>query len=106
MERSSGDVCEDSIREIRRTVQEGSSFDEACSLIGVRDPGLREFVINASLKAIIAEMHLSQGLPLKTLAMRLRLPLSRLLNAKKGMQEDIGRLSSPGHRKGSPVAET
>jgi len=85
MGNSFDDVCRDSIRKIRNAVEQGLSFDEACILITVKDAGLRESVINDSLKAIIAEMHFSRRLPLKTLAMRLRVSLSRLLNAKEGM---------------------
>ncbi len=80
-------VCKDAVQKIRDAVEQGLSFDEACTLIEVEDAGLRECVINDSLKAIIIDLHFSRGLPLKTVAMRLRVSLSRLLNAKKGMPD-------------------
>jgi pilus assembly protein TadC len=98
------DVYADSIRKIRSAVEQGLSFDEACSLTVVKDAGLRESIVNDSLKAIIAEMHFSRGLPLKNLAMRLRVSLSRLLNAKEGMPGESGEGASAKKRKGSQVA--
>ncbi|MCL4476506.1 MAG: hypothetical protein M1508_09815 [Nitrospirae bacterium] len=104
MENSFNDALKDSIQKIRGAVEQGLSFDEACSLIAVKDPGLRESIINDALKAIVAEMHFSRGLPLKNLAMRLRLSLSRLLNAKEGMPGESGEVASAKRRKGSQVA--
>ena len=101
---SSKVLYENAIKKIKNAVEQGLSFDQACSLITVDDTELRESVRNDSLKAIIAEMHLSRGLPLKNLAMRLRLSLSRLLNAREGMSEKGGEAASAKRRRGSQVA--
>ncbi len=96
MGNSVNDVRRDAVQKIRTAVEQGSSFEEACSLIVVRDTGLRESIISDSLKALIAEMHVSRGIPLKNLAMRLRVSLSRLLNAKEGMPGESGEAASAG----------
>jgi hypothetical protein len=104
MDKSAGVLYEDSIKKIATAVEQGLSFDQACSLIAVDDSVVRESIGNDSLKVIIAEMHISRGLPLKHLAMRLRLPLSRLLNAKKGMSGDGGEVAAATCPQGSQVA--
>ncbi len=104
MDNSFRDLYEDSIQKIRRAVEQGLSFNEACSLIAVEDIGLRESIINDSLKAIIAEMHLSRGLPLKHIAMKLRLSLSRLLNAKERLPGEGEEIGPAEHHEGSQVA--
>lgn len=104
MGNSFNDVRQDSVQKITSAVKQGSSFEEACSLIAVKDTGLRESIISDSLMAIITEMHFSQGLPLKNLAMRLRVSLSRLLNAKERMHGESGEAASAKRRKGSQVA--
>jgi len=104
MDKSFTDVYEDSIQRIKSGVEQGLSFGEACSLIAVKDMGLRETIINDSLKAIIAELHFSMGLPLKQIAMRLRLSLSHLLNAKKGMPGEGKEVPPSEHHQGSRFA--
>jgi hypothetical protein len=104
MERSSSDIARDTVKKIREAVEQGASFEEACFGIGIQDRGLRESIMKDSLKAIIADMHFSQGLPLKTLAMKLGISLSRLLNAKEGMPGESGGAGSPEDRRESQVA--
>lgn len=77
------DLLDDSIRKIRTAVENGLSFDEACSLIEIADADVRESVVDNALKLLVAEMHHGSGMPLKQLAMKLRLSLSRLMNAKR-----------------------
>lgn len=104
MDNGSHVLYEDSLKKIKDAVDRGLSFDEACSLIAAGDAGARESIISDSLKSIIAEMHYSRGIPLKTLAMRLRVPLSRLLNAKERMHAESGEAASAKRRKGPQVA--
>jgi hypothetical protein len=84
---------EDAMRQVRNSVEQGLPFDQACSLITVENIEVREMVINNSLRLLIAEMHYKNGMPLKQLAMKLRLSLSRLMNAKESMKE--GELTAP-----------
>ncbi|MCL5022165.1 MAG: hypothetical protein M1497_02145 [Nitrospirae bacterium] len=84
-------VYQDSIEKIGSAVEQGMPFDEACSLITVSDTGLREAIINDSLRALIACQHCAKGIPLKQLAMKLRVSLSRLMNARQGMLPETGR---------------
>jgi len=83
----SRDLRDDSIRKIRSAVENGLSFNEACSLLEITDMDLRESVVSDSLKLLVAEMHYGNGMPLKQLAMKLRLSLSRLMNARESIKE-------------------
>lgn len=80
---TSNDLYDDSIRKIRSAVDKGLSFDEACCLVEITDMDVRESVVNEALKLLVAEMHYRGGMPLKQLALKLRLSLSRLMNAKE-----------------------
>ncbi len=82
------DQREKSISRIRQSVGEGLSFDQACSLIFIDNKELREAVISESLKILIVEFHIFKGIPLKQLAMKLRLSMSRLLKEKESMDSD------------------
>jgi len=77
-----------SVAVIKEAVEQGASFDQACSLVAIQDPELREVVFNSALKALVSEMHLSKGMPLKQLAMKLGLSLSRVINAKERILQD------------------
>lgn len=80
------DLYEDSLDRIGGAVKEGMPFDEACSLITVEDRELREVIIKDSLRALIVAQHFGKGIPMKQLAMKLRVSLSRLMNARQGME--------------------
>ncbi len=73
---------------IRQAVEKGMSFDQACSLVTIENGELREAVISEALKIIIAEQHIRRSVPLKQLAMKLRLSMSRLKKAKENMEKD------------------
>jgi len=77
-----------SVTLIKEGVEQGMSFDQACSLVAIKEPELREVVITNALKVIVSEMHLSRGMPLKQLAMMLGLSLSRVINAKERILQD------------------
>jgi len=64
------------------------SFAQACSLVTIKEPELREVVTTNALKVIVSELHLSSGMPLKQLAMMLGLSLSRVINAKERILQD------------------
>ena len=82
---NNGDSREESINKIRRAVKRGLSFDQACSLILVDDAESREAIIAEALMLLIEEMHCSEGMPLKQLAMKLRISMSRAIRAKENM---------------------
>ncbi len=82
------DLREESIGKIRRAVNNGLSFDQACSLVFIENKEFREAVVSEALKILIAEFHIFRGMPLKQLAMKLRLSMSRLLKEKESMDRD------------------
>lgn len=69
-------------------VEQGMSFDQACALVAIKEPELREVVLNNALKALVSEMHFSRRMPLRQLAMKLGLSLSRVINAKERILQD------------------
>lgn len=88
---------ENTIGKIKKAIEQGLSFDQACSALDIQDAGLRASIANDSLKILVADMHFSKGMPLKQLAMKLRLPLSRIINTKESMgkqAEEVGSHSS------------
>ncbi len=85
---NTADLREKSISRIRQAVSEGLSFDQACSLVFIDSKELKEAVVSESLRTMIAEFHISKGMPLKQLAMRLRLSMSRLLKEKEIMDRE------------------
>ena len=68
---------------IKEGLEQGMSFDQACSLVAIKEPELREVIITNALKVIVSEMHISGKIPLRQLAMKLGLSLSRVINAKE-----------------------
>ena len=64
------------------------SFAQACSLVAIDEPEIRGVVHDDALKALISDMHFSGKMPLKQLAMRLGLSLSRVIKAKEGILQD------------------
>lgn len=77
-----------SVARIKEAVEQGMSFDQACSLVVIKDPELREVVLNSALKALVFGMHLSEGMPLRQLAMKLGVSLSRVINTKERILQD------------------
>ncbi|MBI5025496.1 MAG: hypothetical protein HZC12_01975 [Nitrospirae bacterium] len=83
---------EDSVKKIISDVEQGLSFDAACSVLNPAVCGteIKESIIDDALKVLIAEMHFSNGVPLKQLAMKLKLSSSKLINAKESMLKEAG----------------
>ena len=95
------DLHADSLKKIMNAVKKGSSFHEACSLINISDVDMRKFIVNDALKLLVSEMHCGSGMPLKQLALKLGVSLSRLLNAKENISEEGEEPASSGHPKRS-----
>ena len=81
------DLRDDSVRKIRNAVENGLSFKDACSLVEISDVEIRDAVVSDALKLLVSEMHYGKGVPLKQLALKLRLSLSCLMNAKESIRE-------------------
>ncbi|HXX81907.1 MAG TPA: hypothetical protein VEI46_10190 [Thermodesulfovibrionales bacterium] len=77
-----------SVALIKEGVEQGMSFDQACSLVAIKEQELREVVLTSALKAIVSEMHFSKKIPLRQLAMKLGVSLSRVINAKERILKD------------------
>jgi hypothetical protein len=88
MENGLKDRYRDAVEKIKRAVEQGVPFDQACSDVDIRDREIKEAVARDALRAFISEMHFSEGMPLKQLAMRLKISLSRLMNTKASMQRE------------------
>ncbi len=74
---------------IRKGLENGLGFDEACAAISVPDEELRKNIVEDMLKVMIAEEHFGKDVPIETLAEKLKVPVSRLEETKKAMMEDV-----------------
>ncbi len=83
-------LYEESVNRIRSAVNDSSmSFEQAASLVEVKDEALRAAILDDALKVLIAEAHFAGGRPLKELALTLKLPLKRLDQARKEMLHEV-----------------
>lgn len=100
MESSANRMYIDSVRKITSAVGQGLSFDQACSIVAPDDEKMREAVIDDALKVLIAEMHFSMGMPLKELAVRLSVSLTRIMDAKESMLREVAEFGISEYREG------
>ncbi|MEW6118168.1 MAG: hypothetical protein AB1553_14915 [Nitrospirota bacterium] len=78
------------MEKIRQGMENGLSFNEACSTINVKDHELRDFIVDDALKIKIAELHFQKGLLLPAVAETLKIPLAKIQTAYREMLEDVG----------------
>ncbi len=79
----------ESFAQIRKGLEEGLGFDDACAAVEIKDEDLRKQIITDMLKVIIAEEHFAKKIPLEELAGRLKVQPEVLETAKLSMFEDI-----------------
>jgi hypothetical protein len=95
----------ESFARIRKGLEKGMGFDDACSTIEVEDEKLRKVIITDMLKVLIAEEHFAKKVPLDELAKRLQVERERLESARDSMLDEVGDIplknyntnSGPGH---------
>jgi hypothetical protein len=81
-------LYEESVRKIQNAVK-SMTFGQAVKLVEIEDENVKRAVIDDALKVLIAEMHFTGGKPLKELAKKLKVPLSRLETSKAEMLDDV-----------------
>ncbi len=79
----------ESFAQIRKGLEDGLGFDEACATIEVKDEALRKQITDDMLKVLLAEEHFARKVPLEDLAKRLKVRAEALEAAKLSMFEDI-----------------
>lgn len=82
-------LYEESAKRVLSAVRQGMGFEQAASLIDVKDEEIKKNILEDALKMIIAEMHFAKEVSLEKLSGRLALPLKRLEEAKKAMLEEV-----------------
>jgi hypothetical protein len=97
-----GMIYEEAIRKIRKAIEDGSTFSEACSMTDVKDPELKRLIEEDALKIIIADLHYGKGVPLQQMAGSLKITLKRLNIAAAEMLEDVGTTAAAIYRQNNP----
>jgi len=92
-------VYNESFEILRKGLERGLSFDDACGGLKIDDARLRAAVIDDFLKITIAEDHFAKGISLDDVAGRLRVESARLEKARKEMIKEIQETSVEVHRK-------
>jgi hypothetical protein len=80
---------EESINRIRKGVEQGMTFEQAVSLVEVKDDQLKAAIIDDALKVLIAEMHFVARKPMEDVAKKLRLSKDALMKARQEMIESV-----------------
>lgn len=97
-----GMIYDDAMMKIRKGIEGGLSFSEACSMPDVKDPELKRLIEDDALKIIIADMHYDKGIPLQQIADALKMTLKRLNMAAAEMLEDVGMTAARNYRQNNP----
>jgi hypothetical protein len=82
-------LYEESVNKIKSAVNQSLTFEQAASLIDVKDEALRKAILDDALKVLIAEIHFSGGKTLEELSRKLKLSLERLEKAKEEMLNEV-----------------
>lgn len=83
-------IHEETIAKIREAMKNGLSFSEACGAVNVGNEELRNFILDDTLKILIAEMHYAGGKSLAQVAMELQVSTAKINTANREMIEDAG----------------
>lgn len=95
-------IYEEAMAKIREGINNGLSFQEACSSIDVKDLDLKAFILSDALKILIAEMHYAKGTPLAEVAASLKVPMNTINVAVNEMLEDAGTSAAEAYREMNP----
>ncbi|HAK89443.1 MAG: hypothetical protein A2077_03810 [Nitrospirae bacterium GWC2_46_6] len=98
-------IYNEAMTKIRDGMKNGLNFNEACGVVDM-DAGLKKFVVDDTLKVMIAEMHYAGGMPLPQIAEALKVPLKVIDAANMEMLEDVGITAAEVYRtsnSGSPM---
>jgi hypothetical protein len=82
-------LYEGAVKKIKGGVKGGLTFEQAASLVDVKDPALRDDILDTALKVLIAEAHFEGKVSLEDLAKKLALPVSTLIRARDEMMKDV-----------------
>lgn len=85
------EVYESATRMIRRSIDQGCTYDEACDIISNLDHDLKNFIKEDFLKIIIAEEHFGTGLDMDDLALYLGLSYEKVESTRDALISDIVR---------------
>jgi hypothetical protein len=97
-----GLIYDDAMTKIKEGIKRGLSFSEACSIAGVQDAALKQFIEDDALKVIIAEMHYNNSVPLHQIADILKISIKILNAANMEMLEDVGTAAAEIYRQNNP----
>lgn len=95
-------IYNEALARIKSGLDNGLSFNEACSMVDIENEELKNFIIDDALKVMIAELHYGKGLSLQQVADRLKVSLKKISAANAEMLEDVGITAAEVYKKSNP----
>lgn len=95
----------ETIEKIKTAVKNGMGFDEACDSVNLEDSGLKELIVDDSLKVLIAELYFTQGMSTDKVAELLKIPVERVNSAKENMLKDVEETTIKAYRQNTGTEE-
>jgi len=80
---------EESINRIKKGVEQEMTFEQAVSLVDVKDDKLKAAIIDDALKLLIAEMHFVAKKSIEDVAKKLRLSKDAVTKARQEMLDSV-----------------
>ena len=76
---------------LRKQLEDGSTFNQACNVLGDIDSNLKNRITEDFLKVIIAEQHFGEGQDIDDIALFLDLPYEEVENIRDDLLEEINK---------------
>ncbi len=84
-----GQLYDESVRRIKSAVEKSMSFEQAASLLDVKDDALRAAIVDDALKVLIAEMHFAHKKTVEEVAKALKLSPELITKARAEMLGEV-----------------
>lgn len=82
-------IYNEAMENIMAALQKGSSFDEACASLDIADSELKGFIVDDTLKVLIADIHYAKNLPLQHVADTFKVSMDIINKANMEMMQDV-----------------
>jgi hypothetical protein len=80
---------DESVKRIQKAITQGMTFEQAVSLVDVKNEKLKGAIVDDALKVLIAEIHFTGGLPIEDTAKKLRLSIEIVTKARQEMIDSV-----------------
>lgn len=82
-------MYEEMVKRIKGAVEQGMTFEQASAQVDVKKQDMKAAIVDDALKVMIAERHFAGGASVDEVAKALRLPVERIMKARKEMLSDV-----------------